>query len=94
MATINGAKALNKEEEIGSISVGKKADLITIELESSQLTPGHGKKGLISNLIYSFNGEVEDVFVDGELIIQEGIHASIDEQKLMGRAEKKSKKFL
>ena len=68
MTTINGAKALGLEDEIGSIEIGKKADLITIDLDNPEMNPVHGKRGLISNLVYSYSGEVDEVIVNGELV--------------------------
>jgi cytosine/adenosine deaminase-related metal-dependent hydrolase len=73
MATINGAKALGLEEEIGSIEIGKKADLITIDLHRPEMRPIHGKRGLISNLVYSFSGKVDDLLVDGEVLMRDGV---------------------
>jgi 5-methylthioadenosine/S-adenosylhomocysteine deaminase len=94
MMTINGAKALGMEDEIGSVKIGKKADLITIDLNSEEMKPIHGKKGLISNLIYSFNGKVEDVIVNGELVVESGEHVSVDEQKVYDRVRDKAEKFI
>ena len=71
MITINGANVLGLEEEIGSIEIGKKADLISIDLNDPEMRPIHGKRGLISNLIYSFSGNVSDVIVDGEVLMKD-----------------------
>lgn len=50
MATINGATALGMEEEIGSIEVGKKADLILVDMKTPHLTP---YRNPVSHLVYS-----------------------------------------
>lgn len=73
MATINGAKTLGLEDQIGSIEIDKKADLITIELDNPEMRPVHGKRGLVSNLVYSFSGDVDDVLVDGEVLMRESV---------------------
>ena len=93
MMTVNGAKALGLEDEIGSIAVGKRADIVTIELSSPEMRPFHGKEGLISNLVYSFGGGVEEVIVDGNHVIKEGRHGLMDEEKIMEEAEIRAERF-
>ncbi|MFB6100923.1 MAG: amidohydrolase family protein, partial [Candidatus Nanohalobium sp.] len=93
MMTVNGARALNIEDEIGSIAVGKKADLITVDLNDPEMAPVHGREGLISNLIYSFNGEVEDVVVDGDLVVEGSEHVEMNEEEIVSKAENRAGKF-
>ena len=93
MMTVNGAEALGKSDEIGSIAVGKKADLITIDLDSEEMSPVHGKEGLISNIVFSCSGSVDDVIVDGELVVKASRHVSMDESDVISEARKVSRKF-
>ncbi|QGA80366.1 amidohydrolase [Candidatus Nanohalobium constans] len=93
MMTINGAKALGMEDEIGSVEIGKKADLITINLNSEEMQPVHGKEGLISNIIFAFDGKVEDVVVDGDLVVKESKHSSVDKKDVLEGVEEKKGKF-
>lgn len=93
MMTINGAKALGMEDEIGSIEIGKKADLVLIDLEDPALNPFHGKKGVISNLVYSFDGSVSDVIVDGRLVLRGGETVNVDERRILEEVEKRKDKF-
>lgn len=93
MITVNGAEALGLEDEIGSVEIGKKADLITINLDKTEMNPVHGKNGLISNLIYSFDGNVSDVIVDGKLLLRNGELISFDEKKVMEEVRKRRKRF-
>lgn len=93
MATINGAKALGLEDEIGSIEEGKKADLVVIDLEDPELTPYHGKKGLISNLVFSFTGKPEMVFVNGEKVVEGGEAINIYRKEVMDNVQRLSEKF-
>ncbi len=72
MATRNGAKALGREEEFGSVEEGKRADAITLAI-TDHLTP-IDKERVVSHLVYSANGnDVRDVIVDGELILEDGM---------------------
>ncbi|RUS46424.1 amidohydrolase [Cohnella sp. AR92] len=74
MATIDGAKALGLDKEIGSLEVGKKADLIMVDFRKHHLTPIiRGKyNNAVSNLVYSASGsDVSHVFIDGKPIVRE-----------------------
>ena len=67
MATIEGAKVLGLEQEIGSIEVGKKADLIWIDMNKTHLFPAND---ICTNLVYSANGnDVNSVMIDGKMIM-------------------------
>lgn len=70
MATINGAKALGMDKDIGEIVAGKKADLVLIDLNNVNLTP---KNDLVAALVYSSNGsEVNTVMIDGKVVLEDG----------------------
>lgn len=80
MATIEGAKALGLENEIGSIEVGKKADLIIIDLDKPHLVPVHD---IYSTLAYSVNGaDVETVIIDGNIVMENREMLNVDENKV------------
>jgi 5-methylthioadenosine/S-adenosylhomocysteine deaminase len=93
MATVNAAKALGLEEEIGSIEEGKKADLLIIELEGSELTPFYGKRGLISNLVFSYTGHPEKVLVNGDLVADNGEIQGIERGEVLEKAQRRVEKF-
>lgn len=93
MATVNGAKALGLEDEIGSVELGKKADLITVSMDNPEMRPIHGKKGLVSNLIYSFSGVVDEVIVDGDVVVEEGKATEVKRDSVMNASEVLSRKF-
>lgn len=81
MATIDGAKILGLENEIGSLEVGKKADLIIIDLNKPHLCPVHD---IYSTLAYSVNGsDVETVIVDGNILMENRNVLDIDEVEIM-----------
>lgn len=83
MATLNGAKALGLEKEIGSLEVGKKADIAILNLNTPSLTP---RNNLIAGLSYSANGsEVETVIIDGKITMEEGKVLTMDEELIYGK---------
>ena len=79
MATIDGAKALGMDKEIGSIEIGKKADLVIFNPNlSSKSTPMHNP---VSTLVYSSSERnVETVLVDGNIVLDNGEIVGIDEK--------------
>ncbi len=77
MATLNGAKALQMEDEIGTLEVGKKADIVLLENSS----PVRVFEANIWNYLVSVadSAHVKTVFVDGQLVVQDGAHLLVDE---------------
>jgi len=92
MATINGARALGLEKEIGSLEVGKRADLILISLQNPQLVPPHNP---ISNLVYAGTGSnVDTVIVDGRIIMRNRNVLTLNEEKVIREANDRATKLL
>ena len=86
MATINGAKALDLEKEIGSLEKGKKADIVFLDFEKSHLIPKHN---LISHLVYSANGsDVDTVFINGKMIMKDRKIRKINEKEVFDKVKK------
>jgi Cytosine deaminase and related metal-dependent hydrolases len=84
MATINGARALGLEHEIGSLEVGKKADLIVVDLERLHTTPSVNP---VSTLVYAATGgEVETVVVDGRIVVRDRQLLTMDEHEIIVQA--------
>ena len=78
MATVNGAKAIGKEGELGEIKEGALADLILVNLKEPQFYP---RNNVISGLVYSATGaEVDTVMVDGEILMEGRKLTGIDEE--------------
>ena len=70
MATLNGAKALGLEAEIGSITPGKKADLIAISLDDLSLSPRYN---VASQLVYNNrHTKVSHSWVEGKMLMRDG----------------------
>jgi len=90
-ATIGGAKALRLEKEIGSIEVGKKADLIILNVEKAHWKPTWNP---ISNLVYSAKScDVETVICNGKVIMQDRKILTLNEEKIFEKVEKLKQKF-
>jgi cytosine/adenosine deaminase-related metal-dependent hydrolase len=88
MATIDGARAVGLEDEVGSLEVGKKADVIMVDLNHPQTTPWHNAA---SALVYqAYGNEVDTVIVDGAVLMEGRRLAALDadaEQDLLERAQ-------
>ena len=86
MATIEGAKILGLENEIGTIEEGKKADIILINIDKTHLYPIND---ICSNLVYSATGQdVDTVIIDGKIIMENRKLQNIDEQKVRKEIQK------
>lgn len=89
MATIEGARALMMEDQIGSLRAGKLADMIVIDLSYPHLNPIYTApiRNLIPNLVYSARGhEVEMVMVDGKMVVEDHKLLTEDESAVIRRA--------
>lgn len=78
MSTLGGARALGKEKEIGSLEVGKRADLIALDLDEIGWSP-LGGQDIYTALVYSITGQhVRDVMVNGRWLFQNNHWLTID----------------
>jgi cytosine/adenosine deaminase-related metal-dependent hydrolase len=92
MATINGARALGMEQEIGSLEKGKKADVIVIDMRSADWIPVHNP---IQNLIYSASGSsVRTVIVDGRIVMEDRELKTVDEAKILAQCQQSSEALI
>ncbi|KAF0142657.1 MAG: Cytosine deaminase-like protein [Stygiobacter sp.] len=88
LATIEGAKALHLEREIGSIEAGKKADLVLLDLEKADQPIQLNEQQVYSSIVYSASKEnVKAVFVDGELKVENGKSLLYDEAELVSNGK-------
>lgn len=87
MATIGGARCLGLDREIGSLEPGKKADVTLVDMRTAWCNPLR-THNLITNLVYNANGsDVSHVFVDGELLVEDGRLTRFDEAELIAEAQ-------
>jgi 5-methylthioadenosine/S-adenosylhomocysteine deaminase len=92
MATINGARTLSLDNEIGSIEVGKKADVIIIDLKKPQLTP---LTHPISHLVYAARGsDVSHSIISGKIVMEDYELKTLDERRIMEEARVQTEDLL
>lgn len=93
MATINAAKALGMENQIGSLETGKKADIAVFDLGGPHIGPVHRP---VSSLICAARGsDVSTVLVNGEIVFRDGGFTHMaDGRKLVRRAEEAARNML
>jgi 5-methylthioadenosine/S-adenosylhomocysteine deaminase len=92
MATLNGAKALGLADKIGSLEIGKRADLILIDFSKPHLKPLHD---VFSSIVYSAHGsDVDTVIVDGKIIMENRCVKTLDETSVIREAEKAASDLL
>jgi 5-methylthioadenosine/S-adenosylhomocysteine deaminase len=86
MATIDGARALWWDDQIGSIEAGKKADLTIVRMDGLEWQP-RPMLNPVANFIYSSSGQrVETVFVNGRCLLRDGALQTVDENSLRAEA--------
>ena len=86
LLTINGAKALLWEDEIGSLEVGKRADLIIFDTQRPEWVPLHNPVSTIANA--TSGDAVKTVVIDGKIILLDGQFISIDAQEFLKQGNK------
>lgn len=92
MATSDGAAALGLEDEIGTIEVGKKADLVLVDMRAPHLTP---QRNPLSHLVYSAGGsDVDTVICNGQILMQEKEVLVLDPVEVMEMAQGASEDLL
>jgi 5-methylthioadenosine/S-adenosylhomocysteine deaminase len=88
MATLGGAKALRLEKKIGSIEVGKQADLVLVSLDAPRMRPLHDP---VSQLVYAAHGsDVHATIVEGRVLKLGDSYPTLEPDKIIEDAEKAS----
>jgi 5-methylthioadenosine/S-adenosylhomocysteine deaminase len=84
MATLDGARLLGLERQIGTVEVGKSADLILIDLDQPHLTPLYN---VSSHLVYTASGsDVSSVIIDGKIVLRNRKFVHVDLEDIMKTA--------
>ena len=93
IATIDGARALELESEIGSLEIGKRADVIVVALDNVHSIPR--APGLVSTLVYSAQAnDVRDVIIDGAVVMRERQLVNANEKNIIADATLQRKNLM
>lgn len=93
MATINGARVLGMEHKIGSLEIGKRADLITIRLDDPRFAPLHWDRPdqILSHLVFAAApSDITTVIVDGRVLLRDRRALQLDEEEIVRKAREAS----
>ncbi len=91
MATFDGARALGLDAEVGSIEVGKRADLLVVRLDGLHSTP---VEDVVSAVVYSAQpDDVDTVLIDGEFVLRDQKLLTIDERETIVTASSEAEKL-
>lgn len=94
MATLGGAKAVGLEKEIGSLEIGKRADLAILNLQNFHTFPSYDVDP-ISRIVYSATrADVETTIIDGRIVMENKIMKTIDKSIVLKEADKSMKRLL
>ena len=91
MATIGGAKALGMDEIIGSLEVGKRADIVVLELDCAHNVPRYdlSPDNAYSQLVYAAKAnDVQHVMIDGCWVMRDRVLLTLDEAQVRGEAQR------
>ena len=86
LATYEGARALGLGNKIGSLEVGKCADLISVRMDYPHVKPLYS---VLSQLVYAYQGlEVDTVICDGKILLEKGVHQTLNAESIYSDVEK------
>jgi len=84
LATIGGARAIGRSHDLGSLEVGKRADVVLVDLDRAHSSPVVDP---VSNLVYAANGSnVHTVLVNGRVVLRDGVATTVDEEAILSTA--------
>jgi 5-methylthioadenosine/S-adenosylhomocysteine deaminase len=92
MATLGGAKAVQLDDQIGTLEIGKKADFIMINIDQPHIIPTHNLLNTLTETVET--NDIVDVIVNGKILMENRVVKSIDEEKLMFEAKSQYKRIL
>jgi 5-methylthioadenosine/S-adenosylhomocysteine deaminase len=83
MATLGAAKSLGRDHDLGSLTVGKKADVVLFDFRRAHLTPAFNPLGI---LVHTGQGrDVSTVIVDGRVVVENGRATLVDEDDILAK---------
>jgi cytosine/adenosine deaminase-related metal-dependent hydrolase len=95
MSTIEGANALHLQDEVGSIEIGKKADLVLIDLDSYSNSYSDSDEAVYSDIVFSSTTDnVKSVMVDGRWVVKERESLVYDQREIISKGKEELKNLL
>ncbi len=94
MATIGGARVLNLDHAIGSLEVGKRADVIVLKREGLHAQPQHGVDPVAQVVYESKAADVDTVLIDGAVVVRNGSLTRMDHAEIRARANESARRVL
>lgn len=92
MATINGARTMGLEKEIGSLEAGKKADIVVFDTRRPEWRPLYDE---VQSLVYSASGDsVETVIIDGRVVMEKRKLLTVDEGQVLHQLDRQAADML
>lgn len=92
MATLYGARALGQGAELGSLEVGKKADLVIFDFNKAHLMPRHN---IMAHTVYSAQAsDIVTVVVNGKPVMENGVLTSVDEERVLFEVARSARELL
>ena len=94
MATIDSAKALKMDDEVGSLEAGKKADVIVINPNRPNWLPMH-EFSIVPNIVYAGDGhDVETSVIDGRVVMEKDGIKTVDEEEIVEKARESGRRLV
>ena len=94
MATIDAARALGMDDQIGSLEPGKLADVIVVSVSGTNWIPMHDFS-IVPNLVYSGDGgDVETVIINGALVMESREIKTVDVSDVAARAQRAAEEIV
>jgi len=91
MATIGGARALHLDAQIGSLEVGKQADIVLIGTGATHATPMYN---VYSQLVYALNAhDVRSVVIAGKIVMEDRVMLTMDKPEILAKAHEYQRKI-
>jgi 5-methylthioadenosine/S-adenosylhomocysteine deaminase len=88
MATAEGAATIKMDDQIGTLSPGKRADILVVDLDLPNTTPCYDP---IASMVYSGSERnISSVFIEGQLVLEAGAITRVDEAAMIRRAQQKA----
>jgi 5-methylthioadenosine/S-adenosylhomocysteine deaminase len=91
MATREGARALGLDDQIGSLEVGKKADMIIVNVDKARITPVHEPHYTLA--LTARGDDIATTIVDGQVLMENGVFSTVDAKEVLAQARARAERI-